>query len=146
MVFSPIVVHKRLNTKMQEVKLNDFLKVSTNKIYASKSWYYRKKLKDDYLQWFLVFKNRFIPVNVPIELEFDFYFARNPLDCDNCSFSAKMITDCLIKHNIIKDDNPKWVRSVKYISQKSKDKTDYCIIRILPLEEDNKTKQKSLCI
>ena len=117
---------------MQEVILKDFIKVSTNKIYESKSWFYRKKIKDDYAKWFLEYKSKFNKIDDPVHIEFDFYFKSHSLDCSNVSFMAKMIEDCLVSNKILVDDNNCWVKSVKYSSQKSNDKTTYCILKLIP--------------
>ena len=51
------------------ITLKGYTKVSTNKIYASKHWTFRKKLKDDYLRWFLLYKDRFPKLEGKINLD-----------------------------------------------------------------------------
>ena len=106
------------------VKLKGYTKVSTNKIYASKHWTFRKRLKDDYLKWFLLYKSRFPRLDQKINLDFKFYFKSRCLDSTNVSHMVKMIEDCLVHYGIIEDDTIKYVGCVSMESLKGEE--DYC--------------------
>ena len=103
------------------LQLPDNLKVSLNQYYAGMHWTKRKKLKDDYLIWFSQYKNKFQKFTSQVEIQFDFHFRKQPLDCDNCVAIAKMVTDCMIKADIIQDDSYKHIVKVAYTSKKTKD-------------------------
>ena len=97
-------------------------KLSTNKIYEGVHWTVRKKHKDLFLWCFVGVASKIKPVD-NCDLEFEFGFKSKPLDCDNCSYMAKLLIDCLRHFNKITDDTPQYVKSVKISSQKSdKDK------------------------
>lgn len=92
-------------------------KISTNKIYEGVHWSQRAKDKDLFLWSFLAIAKD-IPVVDSCDLEFNFEFKNRPLDCDNCSYMAKLLIDCLRHYNKIKDDTPDIVKSVKITSCK----------------------------
>ena len=93
-------------------------KVSTNKIYSqSESWQKRKKHKDFMLWAFYPVHNQLKPVN-KAKIRIDFEFAKQPLDCSNCSYMAKMIEDCLTEYGIIPDDSPKYISEMTISSKK----------------------------
>lgn len=93
-------------------------KISTNAIYSGVHWSKRQKHKELYLWSFLSVKNQITAVS-DCDLEFDFHFKSKPLDCDNCSYMAKLIIDCLRNYGKIKDDTPQFIHSVKISSKKS---------------------------
>ena len=101
-------------------------KVSTNKIYSqSENWQQRKKHKDLMLWAFLPHANKFKgmqPVS-KAKIRIDFTFARQPLDCSNCSYMAKMIEDCLTHFGIIPDDSYKIITEFTITSTKGKEDT-----------------------
>lgn len=92
-------------------------KISTNKIYAGVHWATRAKDKDLFL-WHFIGQASKIPVLESCDLTFDFEFKSRPLDCDNCSYMAKLLIDCLRHYGKIKDDTPNIVKSVKITSCK----------------------------
>lgn len=109
-------------------------KVSTNAIYSqSEKWRQRSKHKDLML-W------AFMPVVKGLKrvrggkLRIDFTFARQPLDCSNCSYMGKMIEDCLTYFYIIPDDSYKIITEVTYTSTKGAE--DTATITLIS-EEDN---------
>ena len=110
--------------------LEDFYKVSTNKIYASRHWSFRKNAKDSYKSWFNKYKNNFPKFDYKVNLDFKFYWYKKPLDSTNCSFIIKMIEDCMTKNGIIKDDTIEYVGKVSMESFETKEKDDYCELRI----------------
>ena len=60
-----------------------------------------------------------------VPFKFIFYFKSRALDASNCSYMGKMIEDTLVKTGILKDDSPKYIKSVEYESKKNdKDKRD----------------------
>lgn len=114
---------------MQKTKIN-ILKLSGNIIYANCHWTKRKKHKDTYLKLCNGLKN-LEKESEPINLRYDFFFKRNALDSENCFYMAKMITDCMVKFGIVKDDSPKYIHDVTYRSQRDKDcNEDYVVITI----------------
>lgn len=95
-------------------------KVSTNKIYESKHWGVRDKLKNEFINYYFNLLNKFTPViNYPIKITYDFYFVRNPLDTLNCCYMAKMMEDIMVKLGVIVDDSPKYVKQSVITSSKS---------------------------
>lgn len=102
-------------------------KISTNKIYSGCHWMQRKKDKDLFVWSFLTIASKTPNFDV-CELEFNFYFKSRPYDCDNCSYLAKLLIDCLRHYHKIKDDTPDIVKSIKITSSKGKD--DKVIIKI----------------
>lgn len=94
-------------------------KISTNKIYSGTHWTERKKLKDLYVWNFLIVASKIKPID-RCELEFEFEFKNKPLDCDNCSFMAKLLVDCLRHYQKLIDDTPKYLSSIKISSKKGK--------------------------
>lgn len=114
---------------MLEIKI-PIIKLSGNIIYANCHWTKRKKHKDMYSMLCNSFKN-IEPINNVIDIRYDFRFIKNALDSENCFYMAKMITDCLVKHNVIKDDSPKYINDVTYNSKRDKGAIeDYVIITI----------------
>jgi hypothetical protein len=106
-------------------------KVSTNSIYSqSEKWQQRKKHKDLMLWAFMPVHNQLKPVS-KAKIRIDFEFARQPLDCSNCSYMAKMIEDCLTYFGIIPDDSPKYITEMTIRSAKGKED-----LAILTLETD----------
>lgn len=93
-------------------------KISTNAIYSGVHWSKRQKHKELYLWSFLSVRSQITAVS-DCDLEFEFHFRSKPLDCDNCSYMAKLIIDCLRYYGKIKDDTPQFIRSVKISSKKS---------------------------
>lgn len=117
---------------MQEVKIENIVKVSSNEIYAGKHWTARKKLKDSYL-WLTVgpFK-KLNPVREKVDLDFKFYWGSRALDSSNCSYLCKVLEDCLVHHKILQDDTIKFVGKVSMESFKSNSKDqDYCVLTII---------------
>lgn len=103
-----------------ELELPD--KLSTNKIYEGVHWATRKKHKDLFLWSFVTVASKIKPVD-SCDIEFEFGFKSKPLDCDNCSYSVKLIIDCLRHYGKLKDDTPEYVKSIKISSRKAdKDK------------------------
>lgn len=96
-------------------------KVSTNAIYAGIHWTQRKEHKDQMLWAFLPVVKHLNKVN-RCKIRIDFEFARQPLDCSNCSYLAKMIEDCLTHYGIIPDDSPKYITEITISSRKGRDK------------------------
>jgi hypothetical protein len=135
--------------KITEFKiiLKDYYLVSTNKIYSSRHWTYRNKIKKDYAMWFLKYKNKLPKFDYKIDLEFNFYFKNKGYDSSNCSYMGKIIEDLLVKNGVIKDDNRRWVGRVSYISRKGDE--NYCELIIKKSEYENynyevKSSKKSL--
>jgi hypothetical protein len=112
--------------KITEFKiiLKDYYLVSTNKIYSSRHWTYRNKIKKDYAMWFLKYKNKLPKFDYKIDLEFNFYFKNKGYDSSNVSLMGKIIEDLLVKDGVIKDDNRRWVGRVSYVSRKGDE--NYC--------------------
>lgn len=108
------------NTQYAEMELP--FKVSTNKIYAGCAWQERERYKQKMIQAGWQIKGKLKPVE-SADVEFYFEFKGRPLDCDNVSFLAKLILDVLRHQGILKDDSPKYVKSVRLSSRKGeKDK------------------------
>ena len=98
---------------MTELVLENLPKVSLNKFYAGVHWATRKKLKDNYT--LIIASQTKKKFTKPCEVEYEFHFKRNPLDCSNCAGGmVKMIEDCLFPN-----DSIKVVKSIKITSQKS---------------------------
>ena len=96
-------------------------KVSTNKIYESKHWSFRKEIKDNYKAYCLPKFRKLDPVKeYPVKIKYEFEFSSHPLDTLNCAFLAKMIEDCLVEANVLIDDRIKYVQSSKLLSKKGK--------------------------
>jgi len=109
--------------KIKIIELHDLPKISLNEFYSGKHWSNRKKIKDNIT--LLVKAQTKEIIDYPCDVEYDFWFKKNPLDCSNaCGGMVKMIEDC-----IFPDDSPKIVRSIKVSSQKRND--DIVFIKII---------------
>lgn len=117
-----------LEEKEFKIILKDYLKISTNKIYAGTHWTYRNKVKQDYLTWFLSYKNKIPKFDYKVNLSFKFYFKKRGYDSSNLSYMIKIIEDCLVKYGIFKDDTRKYVGCVSMESLKGKQ--DFCELTI----------------
>lgn len=105
-------------------------KLSGNLVYSGIHWTKRNKHKNQYALLCNGFK-KLEPINDIIDIKYDFRFIKNALDSENCFYMAKMITDCLVKNKVIKDDSPKYVNDVTYNSKRdTTTKEDYVIITI----------------
>lgn len=93
-------------------------KISTNKL-SRAHWGTRHSITKKYIKEIKKHKIRYRP-KTAIDLEVTFYFENRPLDCTNCSSMVKMIEDALVYCKVLKDDNPKYVSSVKIISKVDK--------------------------
>ena len=116
---------------MQQIKIENIIKVSSNKIYAGAHWRERSKLKESYLWLTKSPFKKLKPVNGKVDLDFQFFFASRPLDSSNLGYMAKMIEDCLVTYEILQDDSIKYVGRISLESSKSKEKDqDYCILTL----------------
>lgn len=116
---------------MQQVRLENIIKESANKIYAGVHWTKRKKLKDSYLWLTKGPFSKLQPVKEKVNLRFDFYWGVRPLDTSNVFFLVKMIEDCLVEYGILQNDTIQYVGAITVQSHKSAQKDmDYCIIEI----------------
>lgn len=104
---------------MQIIEFKLPQKISTNLIYGGVHWTTRAKHKDLFIWAFLEVASKIKPVDNCC-LEFEFEFKSKPLDCDNCSYMAKLLIDCLRHYGKIKDDTPDYVKSIKITSRKGK--------------------------
>lgn len=95
-------------------------KVSTNEIYAGVHWRKRQKLADLYHHSLIEYRLLHHTQKYPVDITYIFRFKGRLLDCDNCSYMAKLLKDGLRKWKIIEDDSPEFVQSVTLISQKGK--------------------------
>lgn len=110
-------------------------KISLNKIYAGVHWATRQKLADIFHSEFLDKKSLKI-TEYPVEILYDFYFLKQPLDTLNCAYMAKMLEDGMVRNGILKGDEPNYVTSSTLMSQKSKKyPNDTVIIRIIAKDE-----------
>lgn len=118
-------------TTIQTITFKNLPKISTNEIYAGKHWRNRQKIKTDYLWATHNEIKNLKPINYKVNLDFTFYFASRPLDSSNTTYMAKLIEDCLVYHQIIKNDDIKYIGRVSLESKKSKIKEDYCQLSII---------------
>lgn len=96
-------------------------KVSTNEIYSQKVKWQKRKHHKDLMQWaFMPVADQLKPVKGG-KIRIDFTFAKNPLDCSNCSYMAKMLEDCLTAFGIIPDDNFKIITEFTITSTKGRE-------------------------
>tara|TARA_R110000782_G_C14699352_1_gene401925 strand:- start:14 stop:370 length:357 start_codon:yes stop_codon:yes gene_type:complete len=117
---------------MTEIRINNILKISTNKIYSSQSWHKRQDAKDQYLELTKDQFSKLTPITKLVDLHFTFCFTKNAFDSSNCSYMAKMIEDCLVEYGVLRGDGIKHVGRVSFKSTKNKNKEeDYCILEIL---------------
>lgn len=109
-------------------------KVSTNSIYSQKvKWQERKNHKDLMLWAFYPVAGQMKKIKKG-KVKIDFIFAKQPLDCSNCSYMAKMIEDCLTYYGIIPDDSYKIITEFTITSTKGKEDLAFLT---LTSEEDN---------
>ena len=111
------------------IELKGFLKVSTNTIYKGIHWTKRKQIKDDYLVWFLSYLKSFVTHDIKVNISFDYYWKTKALDSDNCSYMSKMIVDCLVHYDKLKDDTINYVGFVSNESHRSDRDYDYVVIK-----------------
>ncbi len=106
-----------------EIILKDLPKISLNDWYSGNHWSKRKKIKDIYK--ILVkrqFKKVFSKKNL-YDVDYKFYFSKNPLDASNCTAMLKLIEDI-----IFEDDNYNCIKGISIESVKSK--VDQVIINV----------------
>lgn len=123
-----------VHNAVQEIVIDNLIKVSTNQIYAGVHWSKRNTLKQDYL-WITAnpFK-KLKPVNNKVDVDFTFYWTGKVLDSDNNGYVSKVLKDCLVHYKILKNDTIEFVGRVSMESMKAdknaKYKGDYCLIQI----------------
>ncbi len=113
-----------------EIIVKDLPKISTNTIYAGVHWTARKKHKEAFL-WLTAHFKRLEKITGKVDIDFHFFFAKNPLDSSNVSYAVKLLEDSLVTYGVIEGDSPKFVRKISMQSQKGE--SDYCIINITKL-------------
>ncbi len=118
-----------MTQQIVKMVLSPDLRVSLNQYYAGQFWKKRHSMKNAYLKWFLQYRLSFVKIKNPCEIQFDFHFKKQPMDCDNTVFMGKCITDCLAYYNILKDDTYKHVKKMSYTSQKTTEQ-DHVILTI----------------
>lgn len=105
-------------------------KISANKIYAGIHWATRRKHAALFHQELLPYRGKMVrKKEYPVDLVFIFTFKKQPLDCSNCFYMAKLLEDGLVAHGIITDDKPAFVGSVSIHSSRGKE--DQVTIHIL---------------
>ena len=114
----------------QTIELKNFYKVSTNLIYKGLHWTKRKEIKDDYLTWFLSYKDALRTLESKVGIQFDYYWKTKPLDSSNCTYMSKMIEDCMVHYGILENDTIEYVGPVTNYSHKSDRDYDYCVVTI----------------
>ena len=116
---------------IQQIVVDNIIKVSSNKIYAGEHWRKRAKMKEDYFWITKVPFKKLAPIKEKVNLDFVFYFSGRLLDSSNCSYAAKILEDCLVAHGVLKDDTTKQIGRVSLESRKSEEKkADWCLIEI----------------
>ncbi len=108
---------------IKHFKFVDLPIISMNKFYAGMHWTKRKKIKDMY--HFIIKSVTNVRIDFPCDVEYTFWFSKQPLDCTNTSAMIKMIEDCLFV-----DDSYKMVRSIKTTVEKRKD--NIVFIKVIP--------------
>ena len=111
-----------------QIILRHLPKVSLNKWYSSTHWTKRKQLKDNY-KW--IIKSQFKTVfkrNLKYDVDYVFYYKKNPLDALNTAAMAKLIEDVIFeqdKHDIV----------LKVSLSSKKGKSDYVVITVNEVED-----------
>ena len=125
-----------MSQEMQQIELPLLWKLSTNKIYNCRHWKLRNDDKNNYHNYYVpIFRMKLNPVVFyPLHIDYVFKFKKTPLDSSNCSYMGKLIEDCLIISNIIKNDNPKHVKTISYTS--IKDVNDKVLIKIKGVKDE----------
>ena len=104
---------------------------SWNVLYAGQHWSKRKAMRD---AAHLVVRAALPPdarlFDAPVDVTVTACYPRQPIDADNVS--AKLYLDAL-KGVILRDDNPRWVRSVTTISKRAK--RACVVIQLRPVED-----------
>ena len=90
---------------------------SSNVFYSGIHWSKRKQIADywHHLVFIWAKKHDVRPVVVPVTLHFALSFgpARKAYDASNCSATAKLIEDGLVKAKILRGDGPRYVAWIK---------------------------------
>ena len=90
--------------------------LSLNKLYSGMHWTKRKKLADE---WHRKFKAVLCEYDVVQHSKLDLVLkVNNKLDIDNCSVIVKLCVDTVKEMGWIKDDTPKYFKSMKIVSDK----------------------------
>lgn len=114
--------------KKVKIELPYYKCLSWNILYAGRHWTKRQEMADDAKSNVIVAilkDNPFLKFDEPVSIIITAYLKRM-IDCDNvCS---KLLIDGLKECKVIKDDSPKYVRSVK--TRVVKSKTDHTEIEI----------------
>lgn len=123
----------RLKIPLDYPTRQDSYAFSTNTIWRQSHFSVRKKHKDNVYRLTrdsIIEKGRIKKINERCNLNFTFYFNKRPFDSSNTSAMGKVIEDTLVKHGILKNDNYKYIKTVSYTSEKTKE-VDHCILEVL---------------
>ena len=110
-----------------QIVIKNIPKISTNSIYAGVHWSTRKKHKEAFL-WLTTHFKQLEKISGKVDLDFNFFFKKVPLDSSNCSYLSKILEDCLVAYGVLEGDSPKFVRKISMQSQKGE--KDFCEITI----------------
>lgn len=94
------------------------IKVSSNEIYSGRNWRKRYDLKNAYHWLVKAQKIKYKIKKYPVKFKIIFEFKSRILDSDNCSYMVKLLIDALIKTGMLKNDDPKHLKSVELESRK----------------------------
>lgn len=108
-------------------------KVSTNKVYSGMHWTKRSQLKNLYQLFLLQYRGKIKldESRFPVTITYRFEWHKHPLDSTNQTFLIKLIEDGLVNAGILPDDDHKYVKETRSITQVNKElSTDYVTVVI----------------
>lgn len=102
--------------EMLEIVLPFDGSISMNKLYSGMHWTKRKKIADS---WHRKFKDELSKYDAQEYKQLEVVLhVNNRLDIDNCSVIVKLCVDTVKQLGFIKDDTPKYFKSMKIKSNK----------------------------
>lgn len=111
-----IPIPAKKNSRTGKISLNG--RVSLNQIYSGIHFSKRNNLKNLWLASVQKIVKKERVTKYPVKIRMVFYQGGKLYDSSNCAFMGKMIEDALVKTKVLKDDTPKYVSEVTYVSKK----------------------------
>lgn len=104
-------IHRRLPS------LNDYIhKINHNRYAGNK---FKQDIQDD-ICWAIITQLKGLKIKKPVILHITWIEANRRRDVDNVYSAVKYIQDALVKMQVIKNDNSKWIVDVKHQIQYAK--------------------------
>lgn len=114
----------------EELKIR-YVGLSTNAIYSGIHWAVRIKHANDAHTIVKLDTKGIVKFTKPVNIEFTIYKSGKMYDTSNCSYTAKLIEDGLVRAGILSDDTQKHVDTITIKPcQKVKKGQEYTLVKI----------------